>query len=316
MLSNEPNREFIDSGGRYGPSTRTQVRGWSVVTFAIGVPALVAGGIAYLRQGEETEVKKVEQVATQREVVCNERDVNGPVQLMNEQQLTAEGTRVAGSTVVLDESAFATEGADRIVFFGREVELDPSSRQVLESFSACRQLGREQVAVVKAISTGALMNRLERVNACQRVRPDAMVEERRVLEAEVAQRREGGDPAALPVGPSVGSFEEAVSSYSPRLKLSAGSPDLLKLDAIENLSGQSAVIEGIITEGLTANIGVVQVAGRSVFLFLPTQKSWGGEYAVGMKVEVVAVVMGVQTVGEQTLPLLRVVWMRPKFGGT
>ncbi len=315
LLSNEPNREFIDGGGRYGAPLRTQVRGWSIVAFSIGVPALVVGAIAYLRQGVETEVKKVEQVATQREVVCNERDVEGPVMLMSEQKPTAEGKRIAGSVVEFDESAFATVGADRIVFFGREVELDESSRKVLEGFSACRQLAHEKLAAVSAMGTGALMNRLERVRACRLLRPDAMIDEGKALEAEVAHRREGGDPGALPVGPNVTSFEEAVSSYSPRLKLSVGSADLARLDEVEALVGQAAVIEGVVTEGVTANIGVVQIGPRSVFLFLPTQKARGGDYAVGTRVEVVAVVVGTQTLGDRTLPLLRAVWMRPAFGG-
>lgn len=314
FVSGEPNREYIDAGGRYGPSVRNQVRTWSVVTLGIGIPALVVGGIAYLRQGEETEVKKVEQVATQREVVCNERDVDGPVVLMNDQRVAAEGKMIAGSAVELDESAFKTTGANRVTFFGREVELNEASHKVLDGFSACRQLQKEQVAAPGTLSTGALMNRLERVRACRRVRGDAVADEGKALEAEVARRREGGDPGALPVGPNVTSFEEAVASYSPRLKLAPGSPDLGKLDLVEDLAGQAAVIEGVVTEGVTANIGVIQAGTKSVFLFLPTQKAWGGEYAVGTRVEVVAVVVGSQTLGERTLPLLRAVWMRPAFG--
>lgn len=314
IVSGEPNRDVIDGGGRYGPSLRTQLRGYSVVSLVVGIPALVVGGIAYLRQGDETEVKKVEQVATQREVVCNERDVDGPVQLMSAQRLTSEGTMLAGSAVEFDESAFATVGADRVVFYGREVELDDASRKVLDGFSACRQLAREQVAAVSAVGTQALMNRLERMRACRHVRPDAMGEEGKALEAEISRRREGGDPGALPVGPNVTSFEEAVASYSPRLKLAVGSADVAKLDGLEDLVGQAAVIEGIVTEGVTANIGVVTIGERSVFLFLPTKKSWGGDYAAGTRVEVVAVVVGSQTLGERTLPLLRAVWMRPAFG--
>ena len=315
LLSNEPNRESIDGGGRYGASLRTQVRAYSIIGFVVGVPALAVGLINYVRQGVDTDVQKVEQVATQKEVVCNERDVDGPVALMSDQRLTVEGKSIAGSAVEFDESQFVTVGADRITFFGREAELDEASRKVLDGFSACRQLAREQMAALSAVRTGALMNRLERVRACRLVRPDAMIEEGKALEAEVALRRQGGDPGAQPVGPNVTSFEEAVSSYSPRLKLSVGSPDLAKLDQIEELVGQSAVIEGIVTEGVTPNIGVVQVGSRGVFVFLPVKKAWGGDYAVGTRVEIVAVVVGTQTLGERTLPLLRAVWMRPAFGG-
>jgi hypothetical protein len=117
------------------------------------------------------------------------------------------------------------------------------------------------------------------------------------------------------VGPNVTSFEEAVSAYAPRLKLAVNSPDLAKLDAIDTVVGQAAAIEGVVTDGVTANIGVVQIGSKSLYLFLPSQRAWGGEYPVGTRVEAVAVVVGSQTVGDRTLPLLRAVWLRPAFGG-
>ena len=87
------------------------------------------------------------------------------------------------------------------------------------------------------------------------------------------------------------------------------------LDAIDAVVGQAAAIEGVVTDGVTANIGVLQVGSRSLFLFLPTQRAWGGEYPTGTRVEAVAVVVGTQTLGDRTLPLLRAVWLRPAFGG-
>jgi hypothetical protein len=314
LVSGEPNRKNIDSGGHYGASDRQLVQGWSIVTLAVGVPALVVGVIGYLRQGSVTEVKKVEQVAGQKEVECRQRDVDGPVQLMSEQHPAATGTAIAGSKLEFDESSLMTVGVDRVLFFGREVELDDASRRVLDGFSACRQLQREQVATAGALSTGALMNRLERVRACRLLRPEAMAQEGAALEAEVAHRREGGDPGAFPVGPNVTGFEEAVSAYAPRLTLSERSEDLSRLDAIDEVVGQAAVVEGIVTEGVTANIGVLQVGNRRLFLFLPSQRAWGGDFPPGTRVEAVAVVVGEHTLGNQTLPLLRAVFMRPAFG--
>ena len=314
VVSREPDRSTIDAGGRYGASVRQNVIGWGIATVTVGVPALVVGLVAYFRQGEETVVNKVEQVTNQKEAICNQREIDGPVQLLSEQRIAAEGKAVSGQRLAFDESALKTVGVDRIIFYGREAELDDPSRKVLDGFSACRQLAHEQIASVGVLSTGAVMNRLERVRACRALRADAMADEAKALDAEVAHRREGGDPGAFPVGPNVTSFEEAVSAYAPRLKLAANSPDLAKLDAVDEVIGQAAAIEGVVTDGVTANIGVLQVGNRSMFLFLPTQRAWGGDYPVGTRVEAVAVVVGAQTLGERTLPLLRAVWLRPAFG--
>ena len=70
------------------------------------------------------------------------------------------------------------------------------------------------------------------------------------------------------------------------------------------------LLEGIVGEGITENIGIIQVGERQVFLFIPPRKSWGGNFANGTRVEVVALISGRQTLGERSLPLLRAVWMR------
>jgi hypothetical protein len=72
-------------------------------------------------------------------------------------------------------------------------------------------------------------------------------------------------------------------------------------------------MQGVVSSGLTENIGVLQLGEREVFVFIPPKRSWGGDFGSGARVEAVAVMAGWQTVGEKTLPLARLVFMRPAF---
>ena len=132
----------------------------------------------------------------------------------------------------------------------------------------------------------------------------------KAADSELARRRESGSPAAWAPGTNVSTFEEAVSAYAPSLKLAANSKDLAVLDTPEAAEGRAVLLEGIVGEGLTENIGIIQVGDRQVFLFIPPKKAWGGNFPNGTRVEVVALISGRQTLGERNLPLLRAVWMR------
>jgi hypothetical protein len=111
----------------------------------------------------------------------------------------------------------------------------------------------------------------------------------------------------------VTSFEDAVSAYAPRLVFKAGSADLSRLDAPEQLEGQAVFMQGVVSSGLAQNIGVLQLGEREVFVFIPVKRAWGGDFANGARVEAVAVMAGWQTVGEKTLPLARLVWLRAAY---
>ena len=83
------------------------------------------------------------------------------------------------------------------------------------------------------------------------------------------------------------------------------------LDNPESAEGRAVLLEGIVGEGITENIGIIQIGEKQVFLFIPPKRAWGNtNFPNGTRVEVVALISGRQTLGERTLPLLRAVWMR------
>ena len=306
VFDDHPNTKTIDEGGRYGPSTRAYTVGVGIGMVTVGVPALVVGLIQALQSGEDTESTKVEQVRTQRDVRCNDRPIDGPVELVGERGKTAQAVSTKGeATFALD--ALAGDTPEGFKFYGREVELDAASKVILDGFFACASLEKEAVPVPAELSSGVLVRRIERVRACRTVKSDGMKDQLDALLADLQRRRDSGERV---MGPKATSWEDAVSGWAPRLRFVEGSPDLVKLDNDEAVVGAVAILEGVVAEGITQNIGVVRVAGNEVFLYLPTDPPWGGEFPGGSRVEAVAVVAGRHTVGERTLPLLRAVWLR------
>ena len=132
----------------------------------------------------------------------------------------------------------------------------------------------------------------------------------KAADAELVRRRESGSPAAWAPGTNVSTFEEAVSAYAPALKLAVNSKDLAVLDTPEAAEGKAVLLEGIVGEGITENIGIIQVGDRQVFLFIPPKRAWSGNFPNGTRIEAVALISGRQTLGDRSLPLLRAVWMR------
>jgi hypothetical protein len=308
-LSNAPNMERIDTAGNYGPSARVTARGWSIAGLAIGVPALVVGIVQWLRTGEDVETVKVEQVASQRDETCNVRQIDGPIYLRVEDG-TAQGPAATKDSVATFEAKQLTADVDSFAFYEREVALDDASRSLLLAFNGCARLEREAVASPEALSTGALLKRLEAARACRQVRGDAVAQEQARLDAELSRRREGGEAGTfLPGAKRLNGFEEAVSAYPPRFTLEDGSADVGR--PVEQLTSQSVLLKGRVQAGLSANIGVVSYAQREMFVFLPPDAPWASEdFPLGVKVEVIGIVSGLQTVGELTAPLLRAIWMR------
>ncbi len=308
-LSREPNRNRIDGGGNYGAPPFLQARGWSIGLVSIGVPALVVGLVQLLRTGEEVETTKVEQISSQRDETCNVRTVDGPVHLRTEDgRVFGPAPTSAGALTV--EAKQLKSGVDGFVFYEREVLLDDNSRSLLFAFNGCARLEREQVADPAALSTGALLKRLEAARACRQVRGDAVSSEQTRLEAELARRREGGEAGTfMPGAKRLASFEEAVSAYPPRFTLAEDSPDLAK--PLDVMASQNVLVRGRVQAGLSPNIGVVAYADREVFVFLPPDAAWAQQdFPLGSPVELVGILSGLQTVGDRTAPLVRAMWMR------
>lgn len=311
LVSSEPDRSVIDRSGNFGPSTQQYVRVWSYVTLGIGVPALAVGLITFLRTGEDVERSRAEQITSQQDTTCNERPITGPVTLLGTKDAVGSKTATDGA---VDFDASDVKGAiESVQFYGREVELGEEGRAKVHAFGACAVLEAEGSRSLDTMGEGALLALAERLRVCRSIRGEALADRIKAVDAELAKRREGGSPGAFAPGAGAASFEEAVSAYAPKLKLAKGSPDLVKLDAPEAFDGQAALVEGIVAEGVTQNIGVIQIDDRQVFLFIPPKKAWGGDFPNGTRIEAVAVMAGRQTMGERTLPLLRAVWMRSAF---
>ena len=310
LFSNEPNRTVIDASGRYGASSRQLERNWSIVFLALGVPSMAVGAYGIARSGTETTTVKVEQISNQRDEDCHLRAVDGPLQLVSPRGAFLTQATESGAMTV---SAADLKGnqIDRLVFYERDVALDQASAEVLAGFSACVQLEQQPLTTPDLLSIGSLLQKLERAQACRVVRPDEMKGLLDPLENELTRRREGGEQGAfLPGSRKLGSFEEAISAYPPRFQLTAASPDIARLDDAESLAGATVLISGRVLEGVSPNIGVVQVADRQVFVFLPHDAPWGGDFGNGVDVDVLGVVAGSQTVGNRTATLVKAVWMR------
>lgn len=308
LVSAAADTNVIDGGGRYGPSTRQYLQGSSLITLGVGLPSLVVGLVTKLGTGDEVVTTRAEQVVGQKEARCNERPANGPLALVS-----AQGARL-GFTVA--DGALDVDGTkltlvpEELRFADREIELTDEARATFSSWAACVALEQDQARGLEALSETGLLARAERLRECRKTRGEAMAVLVAAADAELARRRESGSPAAWAPGTNVASFEEAVSAYAPALRLTATSRDLAVLDAPEAATGRAVLLEGVVGDALTENIGVIQIGDRQVFLFIPPKHAWTGTFPNGTRVEAVALLSGRQTVGERTLPLLRAVWMR------
>lgn len=314
-VSNTPDTSVIDRAGHYGPSPATLVRGWSSIGVGVGLPALAVGIIGMLQGGEGVRHVKVEQVVGQRDAACHQRPLSGPVTLLGPSGPLSSVEAVDG--VASFDLKGVSAPVETVAFANREIDLDAASSVVIDAFVACAQLEVEKVGPLTDLSNGALVARARRLNACSSLRPDEVTRALEDVKEELASRREKGSGGALGSGAQPTNFEDAVSAYSPRLFFEFGSADLARLDDPASLTGQSALVEGVVVEGgvvvdgVSQTIGVVEVGERALYFVLPPDRTWGGDFGDDERVEAVVIMAGSQTVGERTLPLARAVWMRP-----
>lgn len=308
VVASSANTNVIDAAGHYGPSTRQYLQGASLVTLGIGVPALIVGLVARARSGEDVQAQRAEQVVSQKDVRCNERPVTGPMALFSAQGASLPA-QVGDGALDLDGTRL-TLVPETMKFAARDVELTEEARALFSAWAACVALEQERGKPLESLSETGLLARAERLRDCRAVRGTALDEQVKAVDAELGRRRESGSPAAWAPGTNVSTFEEAVSAYAPSLKLAANSKDLAVLDTPEAAEGKAVLLEGIVGEGITENIGIIQLGERQVFLFIPPRRAWSGNFPNGTRVEAVALISGRQTLGERSLPLLRAVWMR------
>ena len=314
LLSNSPDTSTIDASGNYGPSTGTVVRGWSIVSLAVGLPALGVGLVSLLRTGTEVERLKTEQVINQHDQGCNERKLSGPVELSGANGPVLTGAAVDGLFEV--KVSAVPERFEAVTFAARAVTMDDESRALVEAFAACVELERLSAAPLLEQSADELAARARALHGCRPARGDELTPLLRAVEAELASRQSGElaePPRPGPAQAAVGSFEEALTKYAPRLRLRAGSRDLDALEDLEAVRGQSALLEGMVRERTPSNLAVVQVGARVVYVALPPRPAAAADLREGMRVEAVVLLAGTQTTGEVTLPLARAIWVRTAF---
>jgi hypothetical protein len=308
-VTSTPNTNVIDRGGYYGPSTQQYVQGASLITLGVGVPALAVGLLTRLRTGDEVVTERAEQIVSQKDARCNERPATGPMTLVDAKGGSVS-TQATDGAVDLDGTMVPKELLPETIRFAeRDVEFTGDGQAKFAAWAACVALVQD-VKPPDALSETGLLQRAERLRVCREVRGDAVAKDIAAVDAELARRRESGSPAAWAPGTNVASFEEAVSAYAPKLKLAANSNDLAVLDAPESAEGRAVLLQGIVGEGITENIGVVQIGDRQVFLFIPPKRAWTQTFPNGSRIEAVALISGRQTLGDKNLPLLRAVWMR------
>ena len=308
-VASSANTNVIDAAGNYGPSTRQYLQGASLVTLGIGVPALIVGLIARARTGEEVQAQRAEQVVSQKDARCNERPVTGPLTLVSAQGAVV-ATQVADGALDLDGTKLKLV-PETMKFAEREVELTEDARALFSAWGACVALEQETGKALETLSETALLARAERLRECRKVRGNALEAAVKAADAELARRRESGSPAAWAPGTNVSTFEEAVSAYAPTLKLSARPRRTWRCSTPRRpRRARQVLLEGIVGEGITENIGIIQLGERQVFLFIPPKRAWSGNFPNGTRIEAVALISGRQTLGERSLPLLRAVWMR------
>lgn len=311
-VSNSPDVTTIDQAGRYGPSPRQQVQAGVLVTGGLGLPALVAGIVGLAQSGVDTVAQKSSQVVSSKERPCNEAAAHGALRLF-----AANGALLAERTLDGGVAGFPLAAlgrpVDTVTVEQQVVTLDEGSQRTLRAAAACAHLDASGGGAPASLGDGALLALVEAQRGCRPLRPGAPAVEDPALEAELQRRQQAGQVAAAPPPTRATSYDEAVAATAPTLRFAEGSADVKLLDAAEGLAGKAATLRGTIEGALSQNIGVVQVAERQLFLVLPNEPRWSGDFSVGARVEVVGILAGVQTVGPRTLPVLRVVWMRNAF---
>ena len=309
LFPGDPNTRVIDQGGNYGPSQRQVFTGWSIGFVIVGVPALVVGVLGYSQAGEDVQTRKVEQVVSATEQRCHSRPVNGKLELSDSGGSAPLARDTTGAQAVFQADELRTHPVDRLLFNGRAVEVSGNGMALIDAFRAC--VGLAAPTLLEELPRAELVARLAQARQCRTVEGGPGAQAASALDAEVARRGENEVPFAERPGPRLEGYDDALAAYAPKLHLAAGSADLSALAQPDALVGQAATLAGILEERPEANIAVVQLGAQRVLLFVPADVPWAFDFAVGSRVEVLAVAMGHQALGPLVAPLFRAVWMRP-----
>jgi hypothetical protein len=190
---------------------------------------------------------------------------------------------------------------------GREVDLDDAGEALVDSFNACVEFEATRSRTADTLSDEALATRADALHRCRPVGGDAVDEPLRSTDAELSRRR--GIPQTVA---ATSSFEDALKTQAPKLRLALGSADLARLGQADALNGQAVVVEGVAGAWVTDELVVVTVGEQQVVAQL-SAKLWKAELPNGTRLELVGVMAGWQAVEPRKLPLVRVLGARRRF---
>jgi hypothetical protein len=314
LFSDEPDRDAIDREGRYGASSRDVATGWGVALVALGVPALISGIVQMARSGEERETRKVDSVASLRDMPCDPRPAQGLVQVAFKGAELAPRTITDGRLTLSADELGRVGGIAGILMEGTPVALSEEDALLLAGFSACLELQGQPMEAQALAETppDALMAMRGLAEHCASVPGSPGKQWLQSVDAALTAASEGAPMS--PEGaaaPRYQSFEDAVAQLKPALRVSAGSPDVAKLRDPRPLRGQAVQLVGVLSQRQNPDTAVVQVGEVAVLVVLDPNRAWASDFARGSRVELVGVVEGLHPLGNAMVPLVRAVWMRP-----
>ncbi|MFZ5467804.1 MAG: hypothetical protein ACOZIN_00085 [Myxococcota bacterium] len=309
-FSAEPNRSVIDESGHFGPSSRELATAWSIGLLTVGVPALVVGLWGAAHSGEEVEVRKSELVVGVRDERCERKPAAGSLALVDGTGRVLASASLQEGVAGVEAGALAADELAALVVDGQPVELGEESWTKLHAFEACAHLSKLSAAELQTQPTSRVRALFEEARRCRAIENGPGAEATRLFETELERRRTAAElPEGMSrPGPRIESFEDALAAYSPTLRWTKESPDLARASEVV---GQPVYLAGILTHRVEPNIAVVQVGAHPVLVFIAPEELWSAAVQEGSRVEAVAVVMGEQTLGKVSGPLVRAVWLRP-----
>lgn len=309
LFSDAPNTQSLDVAGRYGPSSRQVARTFGVGMLVVGLPTVGAAAWELTGTGEQVEKSRREQALDSEAVRCHLRPAEGEVQLLGTRGPIAP-LRTEGGAVVVSAEALKGVPLSGATVQGEDVVIDAGDWELLTAFQSCAQAAPEpQAPPLHALSTAELRARLDAARGCAEV-PGAPAEWVSSLETELAVRRRAEGGGAPLHGPRVESFDEAVATWVPQLTLPSAEAGSDALADAGKLKGRTVLLTGRLVDFLEANIAVLEVESRQVWLYLDASQPWATELKADARLEVLGVVMGQQEVGALEAPLLRVLWAR------
>ncbi|MBI3185455.1 MAG: hypothetical protein HYZ28_25220 [Myxococcales bacterium] len=202
LFSGEPNRSLIDGEGRYGASDRQVATGWAIGLLVAGLPALVVAALEVTQSGEDSELRRAEQVVGATEERCNPRPATAQVAL-------APGEGQAGSPTAPREARdglarftheeLRGQAHERVLADGVPAELAAEDMVRLDAFRSCAELagfltGEGAEKRVEEAPTDEVVRWLGEASACRAVEGAPAAEWTKSLEAELERRapKDGG----------------------------------------------------------------------------------------------------------------------------